>query len=150
MRNPLKIVALACALTGLSGLLAEGFAADRYWVGGTSTSWSDVANWSTTSGGAGGASKPGTADKAIFDGNSNACLMNQTIDVGGIHMTSAFSNTLTHSSSNLTVQSLDFVIDGGTFAGGSALIDVRYDFYYNGGNFTSTSDRLLLRADAVF
>jgi len=46
--------------------------ANRYWVGGTGT-WSDVntTNWSATSGGAGGASVPTTADTVIFDTNSN-------------------------------------------------------------------------------
>lgn len=42
--------------------------ANRYWVGGTGT-WnaSNTANWSATSGGAGGASVPGAADAVIFD-----------------------------------------------------------------------------------
>ena len=46
--------------------------ADRYWVGGTGT-WntSTTTNWSATSGGAGGASVPTSADIVIFDGNSN-------------------------------------------------------------------------------
>jgi hypothetical protein len=46
--------------------------ADRYWRGGTGT-WSatNTANWSTTSGGAGGASVPTAADNVFFDANSN-------------------------------------------------------------------------------
>jgi hypothetical protein len=46
--------------------------ADRYWVGGSGT-WdaSTTTNWSTTSGGAGGASAPTSADNAYFDGNSD-------------------------------------------------------------------------------
>lgn len=42
--------------------------ADRYWVGGTAT-WdtTTTANWSTTSGGAGGASVPTAADSVFFD-----------------------------------------------------------------------------------
>ena len=45
--------------------------ADRYWVGGTGT-WnsSNTANWSATSGGAGGASTPGSGDNVFFDANS--------------------------------------------------------------------------------
>lgn len=43
--------------------------ATRYWVGGTGA-WSDTSRWSTTSGGAGGASVPGSADDAVFDANS--------------------------------------------------------------------------------
>jgi len=45
--------------------------ANRYWVGGSGT-WdtTSTANWSSTSGGAAGASVPGIADVAIFDANS--------------------------------------------------------------------------------
>lgn len=48
----------------------------RYWVGGSAT-WdaSTTANWSTTSGGAGGASVPGAADVAYFDANSGASVV---------------------------------------------------------------------------
>ena len=46
--------------------------ANKFWVGGNGT-WSgtNTVNWSLTSGGAGGAAVPGTADVAIFDTNSN-------------------------------------------------------------------------------
>ena len=41
--------------------------ADRYWIGGTG-SWTtaNTANWSATSGGAGGASVPTSADNVFF------------------------------------------------------------------------------------
>ena len=47
--------------------------ANRYWVNGTGT-WTNASttNWSTSSGGAPGASVPTAADVAIFDINSNA------------------------------------------------------------------------------
>lgn len=46
--------------------------ADRYWVGGTA-SWDGTAGtkWATTSGGAGGASVPTTADAVFFNSASN-------------------------------------------------------------------------------
>lgn len=44
---------------------------DRYWVGsGTGLSWDDDANWSTTSGGSGGASFPTSSNDVYFDANS--------------------------------------------------------------------------------
>jgi hypothetical protein len=45
--------------------------ADRFWVGGSGT-WdtTNTTNWSATTGGAGGASVPGTADSVVFDANS--------------------------------------------------------------------------------
>jgi len=43
--------------------------ANRYWVGGAG-SWSSTGKWSTSSGGASGASVPISTDDAIFDANS--------------------------------------------------------------------------------
>lgn len=45
--------------------------AARFWVGGSGT-WdaSDTTHWSTSTGGAGGASVPGASDTVIFDGSS--------------------------------------------------------------------------------
>jgi len=44
--------------------------AARYWVGGTGD-WNSTSRWSTTSGGASGASVPTTSDNVIFDSNSS-------------------------------------------------------------------------------
>ena len=54
-------------------LTAAPTATTRYWVGGTGT-WdaTTTTNWSATSGGAGGASVPTSADNVIFDSLSNA------------------------------------------------------------------------------
>jgi len=50
--------------------------ANRYWVGGTGT-WdtTNTANWSATSGGAGGASVPGPTDDVFFDANSGTGVL---------------------------------------------------------------------------
>jgi hypothetical protein len=53
--------------------------ADRYWVGGTGN-WSSTGKWSTTSGGASGASVPTAADNAIFDANSGSGSWTATVD----------------------------------------------------------------------
>lgn len=56
--------------------------ANRFWVGGSGT-WdaSNTANWSATTGGAGGASVPTSADNALFDSNSGTgtCTTNGTV-----------------------------------------------------------------------
>ena len=64
--------------------------ADRYWVGGAGT-WdaTTTTNWATSTGGAGGASAPTSADNVIFDTLSNATLY--TVTVG----TDAVCNDLT-------------------------------------------------------
>jgi hypothetical protein len=52
--------------------------ADRYWVGGTG-SWNSTTKWSTTSGGASGASVPTASDNAIFDANSGTAHYTVTV-----------------------------------------------------------------------
>lgn len=53
--------------------------ADRYWVGGSAI-WDNVAGtkWATTSGGAGGASVPTSADDVYIDANSGAVTVTVT------------------------------------------------------------------------
>jgi hypothetical protein len=54
--------------------------ADRYWVGGAGT-WdaTTTTNWSASSGGAGGASAPTSADNVIFNSASNATAYAVTV-----------------------------------------------------------------------
>jgi len=47
--------------------------ADRYFIGAIDDLWSKTGNWSTTSGGAGGASVPTLADDVFLDANSPSC-----------------------------------------------------------------------------
>lgn len=75
--------------------------ANRYWRGGTGT-WdaSNTANWSATSGGAGGASAPTLNDDVFFDAGSDAGGI-FTVTIGG---TSALPSLCR----SLNVSSLDF------------------------------------------
>lgn len=69
--------------------------ANRFFVDGlTDNDWSGSDNWSTLSGGSGGASVPGTTDLAILDGNSpSACDIDGNSNCGGID-TSAWTGTI--------------------------------------------------------
>lgn len=59
--------------------------ANRYWISDVAANWNDAANWSTSSGGAGGASVPGSSDLAIFDAQGTGnCRLSAAIDVAGI------------------------------------------------------------------
>jgi hypothetical protein len=51
----------------------------RYWVGGTGN-WNDTARWSTSSGGASGASLPRSHDDVVFDSLSNATAYTATVN----------------------------------------------------------------------
>jgi hypothetical protein len=59
--------------------------ADRYWRGGSGT-WdaTTTTNWATTSGGAGGASAPTSADNVIFDALSNATAYTVTVGTNAV------------------------------------------------------------------
>lgn len=77
--------------------------ANRYWVGGTA-SWDGTAGtkWATTSGGAGGAAIPTSADDVFFDANSGAV-------------------TCTIASGNTGAKSIDCTGFTGTLAGSAAI-----------------------------
>jgi hypothetical protein len=70
-------------------LTAKPADSTRYWVGGTGN-WSDTARWSTSSGGASGASVPRSHDDVVFDSASNATAYTATVNAvtGGIRMKS--------------------------------------------------------------
>lgn len=81
--------------------------AARYWVGGTDN-WNASAGskWATTSGGAGGASVPTTADDVYFDANSG-------------------SGTITiPTATNVSARSIDFTGFTGTFAHASTSANI--------------------------
>ena len=77
--------------------------ANRFWTGavngGTGT-WdtTDTANWSATTGGAGGASVPTTGDLAFFDGNSGSgvCTLGSDVTVPVLNLT-GYTGTLNFS-----------------------------------------------------
>jgi hypothetical protein len=94
--------------------------AARFWVGGTGT-WdsSTTTNWSTTTGGAGGASVPGTSDDVTFDGSSGGGTV--TVNFGGL--ITILSITITNFTGTLdfTSQTSGVTLTGTTgFGGGGA------------------------------
>ena len=76
--------------------------ASRYWVLGTGT-WdnSSTTNWSTTSGGSGGASVPGASDDVILDASSGGGTVTPNYDLSVKSITmGAFTGTLDFSANN--------------------------------------------------
>ncbi len=82
----------------------------RFWVASTPSNWNNASNWSTTSGGAGGASVPGPADVVTFNalgvGNCTIDVVANvagitvngytgTIDLNGFNLTTTGTNTFT-------------------------------------------------------
>ena len=100
--------------------------ADRYWVLGTG-SWSstNTANWSTSSGGAGGASVPTAADNVFFDANSNV-------------LATAFTVTMANTPrvcNDITISGLDGTM---TLAGTNIGLTVSGSLSFPATNFTRT------------
>lgn len=96
--------------------------ADRYWVGGTAA-WDGTAGtkWSTTSGGAGGASVPTSADDVFFDAASTGtCTITGTRVAKSINCT-GFTGTITGSFPTLTISG-SFTLDAGmTYANSNTI-----------------------------
>ncbi len=125
-------------------------ASNRYWVAGSTANWNNTANWATTTGGAGGASVPGTADAVIFDGNGlGSCNIDINASVTSINMSSAYTGTLTQNSGITIATSGAFTISAGIFIGGNSNIDINGTFSLAGGTFTSTSSTLYQSANIV-
>ena len=114
--------------------------ANRFWVGGTGT-WdtTDTANWSATSGGAGGASVPTNADAAIFNANSGGGTV--TIDAVSVDCltlnVSAFTGTFAFGTNKIViVGNAATVFTGGV--GYSVTGTPRIEFSYTGSTGTRT------------
>ncbi len=90
--------------------------ADRYWVGGTAN-WDGTAGtkWSTTSGGAGGASVPTSADDVFFDAASTGTCTISTGNTGAKSINcTGFTGTIA-GSANITIAGSVTLVAGMTY-----------------------------------
>ncbi|MFM9943965.1 MAG: T9SS type A sorting domain-containing protein [Bacteroidia bacterium] len=139
-------------------------AASRYWIATTTSTWNSTSNWSTSNGGSGGASVPGSSDDVYFTSSRNGnCTIDATVNINGIDI-GGYSGTITNTtyaftvsannyftqssgtfnggSSNITINAR-LSISGGTFNCGSGTVDINgTGFYLSGGTFTSTSGNM--------
>lgn len=91
--------------------------ADRYWVGGTA-SWDGTAGtkWSATSGGAGGASVPTSADDVFFNASSTGTVTIATGNTGAKSINcTGFTGTIT-GTANITVSGNVTLVTGMTYS----------------------------------
>ena len=89
--------------------------ANRYWVAGGTGDWNSTTNWSTSSGGASGASVPGTGDAALLDANSGAGTV--TLDISPTIQTlncTGFTGTLAFGTNTLSLNSTGTIFTGAT------------------------------------
>lgn len=89
--------------------------AARYWVGDTNPAvWNDTGHWSTSDGGAGGASVPGVSDDVYFtSSNTNDCTVDADISIASLTITSGYTGTFDNATNdkNVTVSG-DVTLDG--------------------------------------
>lgn len=89
--------------------------ANRFWVAGGTGNWSSTTNWSATSGGASGASVPGSADAALFDANSGAgtATVDSSVTIQTLTMT-GFAGTLAFGTNTISLNSTGTIFTGAT------------------------------------
>lgn len=89
--------------------------ANRYWVAGGTGDWNSTTNWSTSSGGASGASVPGSSDAALLDANSGAGTV--TLDISPDIQTltcTGFTGTLAFGTNTISLNSTGTIFTGAT------------------------------------
>lgn len=89
--------------------------ANRYWVTGGDGNWNSTTNWSTSSGGASGASVPGSSDAALLDANSGAGTV--TLDISPTIQTltcTGFTGTLAFGTNTISLNSTGTIFTGVT------------------------------------
>ncbi len=142
-------VAAANAGGSATVILTVSVALSPYtWLGTTSNVWATGTNWS------GGAAPSLNTHVAIFDNECTQCNANisAAVTARSIQMKSNYAGTITQvagvgNTINLGTNNSStfggFIIDAGTFAGGTANIRADY-LQLNAGSFTSTSAELRL------
>ena len=132
----------------VSVMTAHG--ANRYWLGVT-TSFNNTSNWSTSSGGASGASIPGSADIAIFDGAGlGNCTFDANVNVAGISVLVGYTGTISQGAFTFTIGTSNAIFSGGTFLGGSVNITCNGSLTISGSAFTSTNGTLTINNSVSF
>jgi hypothetical protein len=89
--------------------------AARFWVTGGTGDWNSTTNWSATTGGASGASVPGSGDTAAFDANSGAGSVTLDIspDIETLTCT-GFTGTLAFGTNTISLNSTGTIFTGNT------------------------------------
>ena len=118
-------------------------AANRFWIATTSSNWNSISNWSTISGGAGGASVPGNSDVAIFNNLANGdCNINAAVNVQGFTI-NGYIGAISQNANTIAIGNAGYSQNAGNFIGGTSNITITASaFTLSGGTYTSTTASL--------
>lgn len=125
-------------------------AISHWWLGTTSSNPSVAANWSTVgSGGAPGASVPGTGNEVQFDGGgNNACTFTAPMTFAGLATLVGYTDTISLLTYDLTIDDGGSIIlnQAGTFNMGSATVSLTNGTFDNEdcGTFTRGTSTLVM------
>lgn len=146
----MKKYILALFVSLLGGLVGTLYAQNRFWVAASTSNWNNTANWSTTSGGAGGASVPGATEVAVFNVNGlGNCNLDIAPTVGGITV-SGYTGTINFQGNNLTTTGTNQFTSGTLVPGTTAslVLNTLANTTFNGStisvNVTGSTARLFL------
>src|SRR3989344_7000729 len=124
------------ALLALLILPAVSHAAtvSRYWIAGPGN-WDDTANWSLSTGGAGGASAPVAGEEAHFDrfSGGGTVTLNAAVDVSGLHLSSAYTGTLLQTTNEIRVGTGNVMVGSGRILGGTSTLSLSGSYTQTGG-----------------
>lgn len=133
-----------------AGYSVDLLAQNRFWVAATASNWNNSANWSTTSGGAGGASVPGLTEVAIFNANgSGNCNLDIAPTVDGVTV-NGYSGIINFQGNNLTSTGTNQFTTGTLVPGTTAslILNTLANTTFNGAtisvNVSGTTGRLFL------
>ena len=132
-----KLYVFLLPLILLSSIATAG---QLFWVGPDNGSFNDAANWSATSGGAGGAGVPGVTTDVVFDRDARVMITAAANQVNAILVTgnkvvklySAINTVMTVTSSNASTPGLK--IDAGSTLKDSTSADLAFDFVFQSGS----------------
>ena len=116
----------------------------RYWISGVPGNWTNTANWSTFSGGPGGASIPIYDSTAIFDLNGTGdCTLDASAWISGLQLSSGYIGSLSQNSYEMLIGDAGASFLDGTFQGSGDDIRVTGNLYIGAAcQFTSTDSTL--------
>ena len=132
--------------SGQQGTVEFGF----FSYSNTNNNFSNPANWSLSSGGAGGVAAPTATDNAIFDGSNNSngsCLVDMNVSINGIQITTAYSGNIDLKNSQLTIGPGGINAGGGGITGNALDIQINGNLTFSGGSFKNTSGSTFISGD---
>ncbi|MCK4946872.1 MAG: DUF11 domain-containing protein [Candidatus Aureabacteria bacterium] len=111
----------------------------RYWVAAGNSDWDTNANWSSFSGGGGGADYPTAGDTAVFDNGSDFnCTLDAVVSIAVLNVQSGYDGIISCGTDNFTTSG-NMTLSDGIYTVGANITRVDGTLTVSGGTGTFTS-----------